>query len=279
VTPTVSIKFWEDNVSSPLKRAKTLGRHWLLQIQIRLGRFKEHLHGWRLSVRLVPKILKVMRRGGFKQNSASGIEFPPREIPSEFPVLYINLDYRLDRNSQTLEEFSRIDVRHEIRIPGITREIGALGCAESHLEALRLLEQEDFRLAMICEDDIEFLANREILENVISSFASIDELGVLCVANRVRGPRIPINKSLAISNNIQMAACYVVKPFAVRFLLESFSKSAVAMASGGDVKKFAIDNTWKELQTGKVLFAVPRAKIARQRRSYSDIEKKIKFYG
>jgi hypothetical protein len=133
-------------------------------------------------------------------------------------------------------------------------------------------------LTMICEDDVEFIAHPQAFSNVIKEFQERRNLGVLCLAYRVRGPRLRISSSLSISNNIQMAACYVVKPFALRPLQQSFQSSVSKLGQGAPWALFANDQLWKQVQTDEIFFCIPHTPMARQRESYSDIAMKTKFY-
>jgi glycosyl transferase family 25 len=257
-----------------MTKVPALYRHFVVRGAIRLARGADRAKGWWRGVSWSPRVLRAWTKGFLsvnkkKRNSNHG---------ERLPVFYINLNYRLDRKSETLEEFARINVEDAVRVAAIRAQNGALGCARSHVKALEALRQEDFGIAMICEDDVEFLIDRSQLDSVLQEFQAIDGLGVLCLANRVHGPRFPVSKLLAISNNIQMAACYVVKPAALKPLLASFQRSVEGLSEGRSTLDFAIDQRWKEVQTSKVFFSIPRKPVARQRRSYSDIEKKVKFY-
>ena len=262
-------------------RITSLSRHWLLQLRIQLSRFGEHLEGWLLAPEMTRLLLGALKRRALSGRAEAG---PKSSIPKQtgmtnLPILYINLDHREDRKNETLAEFSKIGLKGTVRLPAIAEENGALGCAKSHVAALTRLRNTDFTAAIICEDDVEFLVDRTKLDKVVQAFLDSPSLGVLCLVNRVRGPRIRIHNELAVSNNIQMAACYVLKPWALAPLLDSFSISAQGLAGGEPARTHAIDQGWKKLQSRVMLFGVPWAHVARQRESFSDIEKKVKSYG
>ena len=255
-------------------------RHFGLRGAIRVSRAKEHLDGWRAGLLWTPRVFRAWKAGVFRSSRLRKHRAAPSSLPKilNFPVFYINLDHRQDRNYETLAEFEMMRVLDPLRVSAIRDENGALGCARSHIAVLETLRQREFEMAMICEDDVEFLVSRERLDRVLRDFMNRDGVGVLCLANRVRGPRFRISSSLAVANNVQMAACYMVKRSSLEPLLESFLESARGLSQGGGPNEFAIDQKWKELQTGVIFFAVPRRQIARQRESYSDIEKRVKFY-
>jgi len=257
-----------------------LFRHFQLQIQIRMGRIGESLEGLVAFLLWAPRLFRgLIGNQNLKAPTLIPIDenLPPAGS-SLFPVSFINLSDRKDRLKLVTHEFARVEISKAKRIPAIKDQNGALGCAKSHVKALDALSQANFQLAMVCEDDVEFLTDRQVLNELISEFQRIPGLGVLCLANRVRGPRLPISKMLSVSNNIQMAACYVIKPFALKPLRQSFSNSVLALGEGADLAEASIDQLWKKVQTNEVFFSVPRAKVARQRKSYSDIAGRIKQY-
>lgn len=254
--------------------------HWKLRARIRLSRAGETLRGIKAFLLWVPRLLRSLpaRTRQRPQQSGGTTVSVPKLGSQNFPVFFINLAHRKDRLEETTGELAKLGIRQSKRIPGVRRRNGALGCAESHIKCLDALAGRKFQLAMICEDDIEFLVERTALEALLSEFLRTSDLGVLCIANRVRGPVLPVGPSLSISNNIQMAACYVIKPFALTPLKQSFLASAMALRAGAPLHEASIDQQWKQVQTREVFFAVPRELVARQRESHSDIVGRVKRY-
>ena len=131
---------------------------------------------------------------------------------------------------------------------------------------------------MVCEDDVQFVAEGQATEKVIQEFLSHKGLDVLCLAYRLRGPRIVISRRLAIANNVQTTSCYILKRAALPLLLANFTESEQLLRSGVAMKTAALDIHWKKLQRKELVFAIPRIPLARQRPSFSDITKKFKDY-
>jgi len=259
---------------------KSLMRHALIQIQIRASLFEENLRGWRRFARWVPRLVSSALRGDLGHGQGSGEALTSSFVADlkSLPAFYINLDSRPDRNLQTLEEFRRMGLRTPIRFAAASNPNGGLGCSMSHRDLVQMLIATGSGLTMICEDDVEFIAHPQAFSNVILEFQERRNLGVLCLAYRVRGPRLRISSSLSISNNIQTAACYVVKPFALRPLRQSFQTSVSKLEQGAAWATFANDQLWKQVQTDEIFFSIPHTPMARQRESYSDIAMKRKFY-
>ena len=191
---------------------------------------------------------------------------------------YINLDSRKDRRSQIETELEKLTFVNPSRLAATRDENGSLGCARSHINALGRFLNSSSEIAMICEDDVRFTASSIVIYSLVREFRTNPALDVLCLSYRLRGPRLPISKMLAVGNNIQTTACYVLRRKAAEALRENFLLSEALLSAGVSPGKASIDITWKTLQFHALTFAVPRDPIAHQRLSYSDITRTVKFY-
>jgi hypothetical protein len=155
---------------------------------------------------------------------------------------------------------------------------GSVGCAQSHIAVLEEFVKKSDAAFMVCEDDIEFLSDPVDVEHLIIEFLEHPALDVLCLSYRLRGPKLPISSAIAVANNIQTTACYVVKRSSAPALIANFSESKSLLLAGAPPSIAAIDIKWKELQSGELIFAIPRSNLARQRKSYSDNAGQVKEY-
>ena len=261
-------------------KLRAIGRHWFLQLSLVFSRAQEHMKGIAMFLGWLPGLaaagLSGKRRVGPFVAQKSWL--PYVESRCDVPFFLINLDARVDRLEESLQEFAKIGLRPPARVAATAHPNGALGCAASHISVLERLARQDFEMAVVCEDDIAFVARRQELEALLEDFFHHPSIGVLCISNRVRGPRLPISRHMAISNNVQTTACYAIKPWAVEAVLSSFRESARELASGAPLHTASIDQTWKKIQGTEIFFGVPRISTARQRESFSDIAKKRKLY-
>jgi glycosyl transferase family 25 len=133
---------------------------------------------------------------------------------------------------------------------------------------------------MVCEDDCEFLATREEIDDLVNEFASNSRLDVLCLAFNTRNPKkvTQISKGLSITSDTQTTACYILKPHMVEKLAWAAYSSIEGLTRTLDPTAHAIDIEWKSLQKRNI-FAIPNIRIAKQLESYSDIEGKLTNYG
>lgn len=191
-------------------------------------------------------------------------------------IFYINLDHRDDRRKQIESELVKLDIDHAVRFSAKKNKNGALGCSLSHFSVLNSRKQQTGRLIMVCEDDCEFIANREVVDRIIDKFDSDKRLDVLCLAyNAFNG--VKVDDTFSITSDTQTTACYVLKPNVVEPFLKVAKLSISLLEKGKSSDVAAIDMVWKKIQK-QFLFAIPNQKIAKQRISFSDIEKEIVDY-
>lgn len=187
--------------------------------------------------------------------------------------VYINLDRRTDRRAQIEFELKRMSLRSR-RFSAVENEVRLLGCNLSHIEILRFASRRD-EPALVIEDDVEFLCNPRELRYHIEEFYTRADLDVLHLCPTLYGPAWPISRRLSIANSIRSGAAYIAKPTALPLLIDSFEQSARMLIEGFPRRKASFDQRWGSLQKSQLLFAVPRKKIARQRKSFSDIEGQV----
>lgn len=193
-------------------------------------------------------------------------------------IVYINLAKRLDRDRQIRAEFDRLGLTDVRRFEAIEHANGGVGCALSHEACLAEASQNIVAVTIVCEDDVEFLAPRETIEALIDEFLMDPRLDVLCLGNAPVEPLVKISKTLSIGNAIQTTSCYVLKATSVPVIAGSATKSSTRLRAGKPYERNAFDQIWKKDQQGRLFFAVPNEQVAKQRPSFSDIEKRDVSY-
>lgn len=193
-------------------------------------------------------------------------------------IVYINLAKRSDRDRQIRAEFDRLGLTDVQRFEAIEHANGGLGCALSHKACLTRASENLGPVTIVCEDDVEFLASRETIEALIDEFRLDSRLDVLCLGNAPVEPLVKVSETLSIGNAIQTTSCYVLKATSVPVIANSASKSAARLRAGKSYERNALDQIWKKEQQGRLFFAVPNEQVARQRPSFSDIEKRNVTY-
>lgn len=189
----------------------------------------------------------------------------------DIPIYVINLSHRSDRLRNSKKTLARMSASHFNLFPAIYDDIPIRGCSKSHLEVLKYIDQQNHKIAMICEDDIEFIGNLSALQKAVKDFLQCNDAMVLCLAHFTRSKSYH-SKYLFRTSNTQTAACYIIKKEIVRLLIKNATEAVAKLTqSKGLIGSF--DKNWKKLQQTHV-FCVPRSNLVIQSSSYSDIEKR-----
>lgn len=193
-------------------------------------------------------------------------------------VRFINLAERRDRREAVESEFLRIGVKNPERFEAVAEAKGILGCAKSHVHVTSKPVAPG-RLLMVCEDDLEFLGPRGVIDACIEEFARSPQLDVLCLAYNLNHSAHKVSSRLSISDDVQTTSCYVLKESARELVRSEFKKSVRKISAGRSVRRFALDQQWKTTQRRQLIFAVTNQRLAKQRPSFSDIEERFVDYG
>lgn len=185
-------------------------------------------------------------------------------------AVYINLDRRTDRRRQFESECVRMGIEAE-RFPAVAHSVPALGCAMSHLAALKLARERGYEQVCIFEDDFEFLVSREVYHATLQAIpldADVVMLGWYLYATQ------PYNDIFGRVLDATTASGYVVhRKFYDRLIATLEEGVALFQANlhRHDVVSLYInDQYWRHVQpTALWLHTVTR--IGRQRASYSDL--------
>jgi GR25 family glycosyltransferase involved in LPS biosynthesis len=193
-------------------------------------------------------------------------------------ILYINLTHRLDRKKQMEEELK--EIAHKVfRIEGCFDELnGARGCVLSHIKALEFALDKGWGTVLILEDDCFFQKKRDqsYIDHFFAHFKNDWDVfflgGQAKVFEKTTHPDyLKVHFSLRAHD-------YAVNGHYMEKLRAHFMKTYESMA--GDLffvqsLPKALDRQWAELQLEDRWF-IGTKPIARQRKSFSDIEKRGK---
>jgi len=214
------------------------------------------------------------------------------------PVV-INLDKRIDRMDETKKELERLkfDLIRFSATESSDSLPPSLACLDSHCRVLEDFIKSDYSVAFICEDDVEFKCPRADIDHYLVEFIS-SPADVLCFgfyAAQVLNHTALFN----VSNDIQNRVSYVVKRSAAKELLIVWRKLYTLLVTKEHIKNpdnwyyntynnlpiinkakdiYRGDQAWKICQQN-LQFVLPKKQMAFQRKSYSDIEGAVVFYG
>lgn len=181
-------------------------------------------------------------------------------------VIYINLAHRTDRREQIETELRKVFPSDKIlRFDAIKHEKGGIGCSMSHIGALKLAIQNNWKNVLIVEDDMEwqdFEKGCEILERIRKTPHDVIMLS---------GHEVIYN-----TNTYKLTSCcartaYIVNRHYYTTLLNNF-ETGLSKLLRNYTGIFRGDIFWQTLQRrDKWYIVVPQMCI--QRPSFSDIEK------
>jgi GR25 family glycosyltransferase involved in LPS biosynthesis len=202
-------------------------------------------------------------------------------------ILYINLDFRLDRKKHIESEIARIGFPRSIvyRVQAIYEPAcGHLGCCLSHIKALELAVKHKWKRVLILEDDFKFQISPSQLKLILKEAEAVP-WDVLLLAKGHSRVETPVGCMLKV-NYCTTTSGYIVKAPYYETLLNNFRGSAEAtrkqmtlhaeqcLAENKPISKLihgvaAIDQTWIALQK-KDAFYITDPVIGKQHPFSSD---------
>ena len=257
-----------------------LGRHYALRLLYARSFLAEFWFGVIAFLRWSPQLGRnlFVLFPGLSRGTARTASRLSRAAAADIPGFCINLEARQDRRRLVSKSLTSVGLTRVARFEALPNALGILGCTKSHIAVLEQAKSAGNSLTLVCEDDVEFVRSQGELEAIVSEFEQHPGLDVLCLAYRLRAPRLPISQALAVANNIQTASCYMVKFEALDVILKSLKESEQMLEAGVSPRTAANDIHWKKYQTQGLFFAIPRRRVARQRPSFSDIAQRFKNY-
>jgi glycosyl transferase family 25 len=201
-------------------------------------------------------------------------------------ILYVNLVHRGDRNSHIQKEIRKIDsnLKKTHRIDAVyKKDIGALGCALSHIKALQLfLENTSWNTCLILEDDFTFKSNdlNEInysLNYTLQNSPNFDVILLSFGKNNFESIDTENEKIKKVISS-QTTSGYIIKRTYVPILLNNLLESSSLIEKEGLKHEYWLDQYWKRLMPNGNWYTY-KERIGYQYNNYSDIEKKICNYG
>lgn len=196
-------------------------------------------------------------------------------------IMYINLDNRTDRKEESLREFKKMGIPLEkvIRCDAIKRTPGLIGCGLSHIKALEIAKDNQFKNTLILEDDFYFLVSSEELNyqlnylfnefkepwDVIMFGYNFIDIGL---GNYIKPFDNEIIGKVGFSQN---GVGYLVKDYYYDCLIQNFEEAMYhAEIEPSKHWVYSIDVYWKKIQKRDNWYYFKQRTVS-QRSSYSDI--------
>lgn len=207
-------------------------------------------------------------------------------------VRIINAEHREDRRLECMSELRQLGVTIPDDIffkAKFIENLGARGCALSHAMALsEFLFRDEKPFALILEDDFSVRSPEALISTLVTITGMKKSWDVFLLGYNQAVPIdvTPIAGTLRVINAQTTSGYLVHRSYAPR-LIESFFRSAELLGTFSSLPspnkelarhQFCLDMLWKELQIKDRFWAAFPSTIY-QRKSYSDIEKKMMDYG
>ena len=190
-------------------------------------------------------------------------------------IVYINLDHRVDRREELLEELKSagVDENRLFRIKGVYEPcLGHRGCLHSHIKALEFAKERGFENVLILEDDCFFKRDPRGADEVIRYLLdNLYQWDVLLLGTCVRAHHLTPWEGIYRVLWSSSAQAYAVDNHYYDTLL-NYYKSLHAEMEGNifTAKRLQFDFKWHELMVDDRWYCSDI--ILQQRPSYSDID-------
>lgn len=205
---------------------------------------------------------------------------------NEIKVFYINLDIRLDRRKYIEEElnklfgdFTRIPAENGRSLIEDVNISPMVGCALSHIIALKEALKSNAENIIIVEDDFQLEITVDLANNILNNHLN-DDFNLILLSYHIPMAELSkIQNNKANIKNGQTTCAYMVKKKYINNIIENLEYGLSELIKTKDLDKYSLDQYWKLLQKpeNKVYASVPR--IGKQRSDYSDIVNSNVSYG
>ena len=192
-------------------------------------------------------------------------------------VVYINLDKRVDRNEQILEEIKEFSSNYD-RLSATYNEKGYLGCAMSHIRCLEYAIKNNLDNILILEDDFTFIRNKNEVYNEINTFIDNEKDWDVLLLSCNKENRQNHSDIVDKVKNSQTTSGFLVNKYYYQKLLNNFRTAYKQLEKTDNDNNFSIDQYWKLLQETDNWFVLKKV-AGIQRESYRNIEKETVNYG
>lgn len=197
-------------------------------------------------------------------------------------ILFINLTHRTDRYQNIHSQFqnlpfdlTRINATNNPTFP-------ALGCSQSHINALLYAKNNNLSNAMIIEDDFQWTINKNTIVpifNHLYNFSKNNDWDVIMLCFNKGQIKQTNTKYIYKIKDTQVATAYIVNQKYYDTLINNLKNGNNMLKKHGkeSANKYANDQCWKSLQEKDNWYAFYPMTV-KQLDSFSDIENKNKNY-
>ena len=195
--------------------------------------------------------------------------------------MYINLDHRIDRNNNIINQLKPFKENNIIRLnASYFKQNGPKGCALSHIRILEMAIKNNWDNVLILEDDFIFTQPINNINIMINKFFKDNiKWDIIMFSSNL----IKFNKYNDYLNKVvegKTTSGYAVNNQFFKTLLKTFKncyKHLDVPIYNKNLKHFCIDMGWRNLQEPNDWY-IFNPKLGKQKDGFSDIMQKYKNY-
>lgn len=187
-------------------------------------------------------------------------------------IFYINLEKRLDRKIQIETELNNFGLSYE-RFNAIEHEEGCIGCANSHLQVLKMAKERGHKNVLILEDDFTFLVSKDEFEHELTLFFETyrNNYDVCMLSyNLIQHEVLPEPSNVNRVLDAQTASGYIVNSHYFDKLIELYEESNQLLEQTRMHWIYANDMIWKKYQPTDNWYYF-KTRLGKQRAGYSNL--------
>ena len=167
-------------------------------------------------------------------------------------VIYINLNKRKDRRVRMARQLKKLGIPAEkiIRLEAVAHTPGYIGCARSHVLALEIAQENNWKNVLILEDDIEFHHDEASVIRLNKYFAALNSISwdvAFLAANYFSVLPLSSVDYIVRAQKAWCGCAYLVNRHYYDKLLANYRQSVAMLMQGGMKIHFALDVHWHEL--------------------------------
>ena len=223
-------------------------------------------------------VVKLLKNDEDEAEEEEDEDFVPFDVKDKVPetkwdfvdkILYINLDHRTDRRKRMEEILSVVpDQSKIIRVPAIEFSPGSMGCTMSHIKALSMAIQNNWKNVLILEDDAEWNNYSRGYANLVKLIERYPDYDVISLGNTFT----KFDRTTSRLFQAQSACSYLVAGHYYQKLFQNFTKGLELYVEKQVCSKYCIDVYWGSLMEEDKWYVVNPCFVV-QRPGLSDIEK------
>lgn len=167
-------------------------------------------------------------------------------------VIYINLNKRKDRRVRMDCQLEKLGIPGEkiIRLEAVAYTPGYIGCSRSHVLALEMAQENNWKNVLILEDYIEFHHDEGSVIRLNKYLSALDNVAwdvAFLAANYLSVLPLSSVDYIVRPQKAWCACAYLVNGHYYEKLLANYRQSLTMLMQGGKKNHFALDVHWYEL--------------------------------